>query len=110
MDLERDELSFFPMLYWPVTADQPLPSAEAYAKLNRYLRSGGMILFDTADAYGDGYAETVLGEAIRDLPRDELVIATALTAADGTYTLVATPLLVTGGDGAPARALLISRR
>jgi len=32
--------------------------------------------FDTADAYGDGYAETVLGEAIKDLPRDELVIAT----------------------------------
>jgi arylformamidase len=28
----------------------------------------------------------------------------------GRYTLVATPLLVTGGDGAPARALLISRR
>jgi len=36
----------------------------------------GINFFDTADAYGDGYAETVLGEAIRDLPRDELVIAT----------------------------------
>ena len=36
----------------------------------------GVNFFDTADAYGDGYAETVLGEAIRDLPRDELVIAT----------------------------------
>jgi len=50
IDLERDELAFFPFLYWPITADQPLPSREAYAKLNRYLRSGGMILFDTADA------------------------------------------------------------
>jgi aryl-alcohol dehydrogenase-like predicted oxidoreductase len=36
----------------------------------------GINFFDTADAYGDGYAETVLGEVIRDLPRDELVIVT----------------------------------
>ncbi len=50
INLELDELSFFPFLYWPVTPDQPLPSAEAYAKLNRYLRTGGMILFDTRDA------------------------------------------------------------
>ena len=50
IDLERDELAFFPFLYWPITADQQLPSREAYAKLNRYLRSGGMILFDTGDA------------------------------------------------------------
>jgi hypothetical protein len=50
VNLETDELSFFPFLYWPITPDQPLPSAEAYAKLNRYLRTGGMILFDTRDA------------------------------------------------------------
>jgi len=36
----------------------------------------GINLFDTADAYGDGYAETVLGEAIKDLPRQELVLVT----------------------------------
>lgn len=50
VNLETDELSFFPFLYWPITPDQPLPSVEAYAKLNRYLRRGGMILFDTRDA------------------------------------------------------------
>ena len=50
IDLETDELAFFPFIYWPVTADQQLPTREAYAKLNRYLRSGGMILFDTRDA------------------------------------------------------------
>ncbi len=50
VNVETDELAFFPFLYWPITADQPLPSREAYAKLNRYLRSGGMILFDTRDA------------------------------------------------------------
>ncbi len=50
VDLETDELAFFPLLYWPITQNQPTPSANAYAKLNEYLRSGGMILFDTRDA------------------------------------------------------------
>ncbi|MGB3245995.1 MAG: DUF4159 domain-containing protein [Sulfitobacter sp.] len=50
VDLETDELAFFPILYWPITPEQPRPSAEAYAKLNAYLRSGGLILFDTRDA------------------------------------------------------------
>ena len=50
VDLEQDELAFYPILYWPVTPDQPLPSSEAYAKLNTYLRSGGMIVFDTRDS------------------------------------------------------------
>ena len=50
VNLETDELAFFPMLYWPITPQQPTPSGEAYAKLNQYLRSGGMILFDTRDA------------------------------------------------------------
>ena len=50
IDIERDELAFFPFLYWPITPAQPLPSATAYRKLNDYLRTGGMILFDTRDA------------------------------------------------------------
>ncbi len=50
VDLERDELAFFPILYWPITPEQPRPSDAAYARLNAYLRSGGMILFDTRDA------------------------------------------------------------
>ena len=50
VDLEQDELAVFPLLYWPITPNQPVPSAEAYAKLNAYLLNGGMILFDTRDA------------------------------------------------------------
>jgi hypothetical protein len=50
VDLETDELAFFPLLYWPISPDQPQPSADAYVRLNAYLRSGGMILFDTRDA------------------------------------------------------------
>jgi hypothetical protein len=55
VDIETDELSFFPFLYWPVTANQPIPSPQAYEKLNRYLRTGGMILFDTRDANIGGF-------------------------------------------------------
>jgi aryl-alcohol dehydrogenase-like predicted oxidoreductase len=36
----------------------------------------GINLFDTADVYVKGEAERVLGAAIRDLPREQLVIAT----------------------------------
>lgn len=50
VDLELDDLTFYPMLYWPISADQPTPSAEAYVKLNDYLRNGGLILFDTRDS------------------------------------------------------------
>jgi aryl-alcohol dehydrogenase-like predicted oxidoreductase len=42
----------------------------------RFAFAEGINLIDTAEAYGDGYAETVVGEAITDLPRDELVIVT----------------------------------
>jgi hypothetical protein len=68
VDLETDELSFFPFLYWPVTPEQPTPSPEAYAKLNRYLRTGGMILFDTRDADIGGFgAATPNGRKLQDL-------------------------------------------
>jgi aryl-alcohol dehydrogenase-like predicted oxidoreductase len=36
----------------------------------------GINFFDTADAYGDGYGESTLGEAIRDLPRNEILVCT----------------------------------
>ncbi len=55
VNLETDELAVFPMLYWPITPTQPQPSSDAYAKLNTYLRTGGMILFDTRDANVAGF-------------------------------------------------------
>jgi hypothetical protein len=66
VDIEKDELAFFPFLYWPVSAGQPQPSPEAYARLNQYLRTGGMILFDTRDADVAGYgATTPEGQALQ---------------------------------------------
>lgn len=67
VDIEKDELAFFPFLYWPVTASAPEPSDAAYAKLNQYLRTGGMILFDTRDAdlAGFGGGTTPEGQALQ---------------------------------------------
>jgi hypothetical protein len=66
VDIERDELAFFPFLYWPITAGQAVPSPEAYAKLNQYLRTGGMILFDTRDADVAGFGgSTAEGQTLQ---------------------------------------------
>jgi hypothetical protein len=68
VNLETDELAFFPFLYWPISADQPIPSTEAYANLNRYLRTGGMILFDTRDADVSGFGgQTPEGKRLQEL-------------------------------------------
>uniref|UniRef100_UPI0035B11335 DUF4159 domain-containing protein n=1 Tax=Paenirhodobacter enshiensis TaxID=1105367 RepID=UPI0035B11335 len=50
IDLASDDLALFTLLYWPVTALTPAPTPEEYLRLNRFLRAGGMILFDTRDA------------------------------------------------------------
>jgi len=50
VNVERDELAFFPLLYWPITATQPTLSDAGIAKLTAFMRTGGTILFDTRDA------------------------------------------------------------
>jgi hypothetical protein len=50
VDIESDDLIFFPLLYWPVTAEQAPPSPRAAERVNRYLETGGTILFDTRNS------------------------------------------------------------
>jgi hypothetical protein len=50
VNIENDELIFFPLLYWPVTAEQAPPSPRAVERINRYIETGGTILFDTRRA------------------------------------------------------------
>ena len=70
VDPESDELSFFPFLYWPVTEEQRDLSDEAYAKLNAYLRTGGMIMFDTRDApLGGSLSGTPNGRQLQRIAR-----------------------------------------
>lgn len=50
VDLERDELAFFPLIYWPITPARPLPSLAAIRALDGYMKNGGTVIFDTRDA------------------------------------------------------------
>ncbi len=49
LDIERDELAFFPLLYWPIANAQRPLSDQAKVRINAYMRNGGSILFDTRD-------------------------------------------------------------
>lgn len=49
VNISQDELAFFPLIYWPLTADaRPLDTNTA-ARIDAYMRHGGTILFDTRE-------------------------------------------------------------
>jgi hypothetical protein len=49
VDIEADDLMFFPLLYWPITPAQKELTPKALAKVDTYMKTGGTILFDTRD-------------------------------------------------------------
>jgi len=54
----------------------------------RALRRGvelGMVHIDTAELYGDGGAERLVGEAIRGLPREQLFIVSKVLPSNATF-------------------------
>jgi hypothetical protein len=50
LDPARDELSFYPLIYWPVAAGLPQPPAGAVARIAAFMKNGGTVVFDTRDA------------------------------------------------------------
>ncbi|WP_284944697.1 DUF4159 domain-containing protein [Acidisoma cladoniae] len=44
---DQDDLSLYPLLYWPLLPGAPTPSARAVTALNRFMQDGGIILIDT---------------------------------------------------------------
>ncbi len=53
VDVTKDEIAFYPVLYWPVLETaEALPDA-VIAKIDAYMKEGGLIIFDTRD-YGQG--------------------------------------------------------
>jgi hypothetical protein len=50
LDIARDELAFFPLIYWPVVPGAAKPSPAALARIDAYMKNGGTVLFDTRDA------------------------------------------------------------
>jgi Domain of unknown function (DUF4159)/Aerotolerance regulator N-terminal len=50
IDPARDELAFFPLIYWPVVPGAPKPPQDAINRIDAYMKQGGTVLFDTRDA------------------------------------------------------------
>jgi hypothetical protein len=79
LDIEVDELSFFPLVYWAIAPGAPRPAPAAMARVQAYLRNGGMILFDTREVElarpgaGTGPAAQRLREILRGLDLPPLV-------------------------------------
>lgn len=66
IDVARDPLSLFPLLYWPITETQQPASPETIGRLNRFMASGGTILFDLLDG-GSGNGGAILRRLTRGL-------------------------------------------
>jgi len=49
VDIARDDLAFYPLLYWPMDPREKNLTPAMVSKLNDYMRLGGTILFDTRD-------------------------------------------------------------
>src|SRR5690606_13972328 len=54
-DREKDELAFYPLIYWPIDPGAAMPSQAALARVDAYMREGGTVLFDTRDQYSTGF-------------------------------------------------------
>ncbi len=124
VNVDRDELAFFPVLYWPIVSGRPIPSSETLRKLEAYMKGGGLVIFDTRDAMSarPGGGTTPEGDQLRrmlqtldipelePLPRDHVLTKTfyILDGFVGRYDAGTTWVEIlppAGADGRrPARA------
>ena len=67
VDIESDELAFYPLIYWPIDAGAQMPSQTALSRIDAYMQQGGTVLFDTRDQYSTGFGANSTSEATRRL-------------------------------------------
>jgi hypothetical protein len=72
VDPARDELAFFPLIYWPIVPGMPKPPQDALNRIDAYMKQGGTVLFDTRDAIDappgeNGESQTPGMQALRDI-------------------------------------------
>jgi hypothetical protein len=125
VDPARDDLAFYPLIYWPIGDNAAPPGAEALSRIDAYMKRGGSILFDTRDAlYVQGSGALPGQQALRrvlaglDVPELEQVPADHVLTkafyllpgfpgryADGALWVEATPdaEAVEGGEADPVR-------
>jgi hypothetical protein len=61
IDPGRDELVFFPLIYWPVVQNAEPLSDAVLAKVDAYMKQGGLIIFDTKN--DDSFSGAVSGNS-----------------------------------------------
>ncbi|HEX7108457.1 MAG TPA: DUF4159 domain-containing protein [Aestuariivirga sp.] len=49
VNIESDEIVFFPLVYWPVLDSAAVPTPATLAKMDAYMKNGGTIFFDLRD-------------------------------------------------------------
>ena len=128
LDPAKDELAFFPLIYWPISPNAPKPSTAALEKIDSYMKQGGTVLFDTRDAIDappgpDGAMQspgmvslrTVLSSLdipeLEPMPRDHVLTKTFYLLrdfpgrfTDGKLWVEALPAETEGESERPARA------
>ena len=72
VDPARDELAFFPLIYWPVMPGAAKPPQDAINRIDAYMKQGGTVIFDTRDAIEappgpDGASQTPGMLALRNI-------------------------------------------
>jgi hypothetical protein len=70
VDLAKDELAFYPLIYWPISATAAMPSNDAINRIDAYMRNGGTVLFDTRDAIdtmGDTSSPSPNGQRLQQI-------------------------------------------
>jgi hypothetical protein len=72
IDPARDELAFFPLIYWPIVPGAPKPPQDAINKIDAYMKQGGTVIFDTRDAVEappgeNGASQTPGMQALREI-------------------------------------------
>jgi hypothetical protein len=70
VDPAKDELAFYPLIYWPISATAPMPSNDAINRIDAYMRNGGTVLFDTRDAIdtmGDTWSPSPNGQRLQQI-------------------------------------------
>ncbi|CAN7682170.1 DUF4159 domain-containing protein [Mesorhizobium amorphae] len=73
VDISKDELSFYPLIYWPIDPAAPMPSQAAIARVDAYMQQGGTVLFDTRDQFANGIgadSTSPATERLRDILGD----------------------------------------
>lgn len=80
----QTDLSFYPLLYWPITPRQPDLSSAAVAALNAYMAYGGIILIDTRDG-APGFAPGA-AQALQRLARGLSIPALAPLTTEHVLT------------------------